>query len=395
MYNFKDTEEDIDIIPKVRIITSISKYGNYNSNNTLYKKIIPIKNNTSVNLNTKIVKNNINNVLKDIDNVEQSDKNSNQYNVPTNIYKPEILPSKAQLIDKTVNYDLEEENKYNVKNKKVNNSKKNKIDRKKTKININCILSEETKKRNLQTYSSRNNSPKFQTHSGSLTRNNSKKKTSFGNNIFPINKSRNKIKTNINTIETTHANYIDIHRPIFKTLYAKNKCKYTQSRNSINNCIELKKRLFVKSIDKNPNIVHRENKFILLTTPVHKKVKSNECTNKKIKCKYENINSSTTRTIDINENKKKLSPENKKLIKVKVFNQKIKQNIIKSNGSLERNKKGRIIIDLTKIKKFNSFDSNVNKNDLHVLQKNNKMINNENSLTKIQIIKCNKICVNH
>ena len=172
MYNFKDTEEDIDIIPKVRIITSISKYGNYNSNNTLYKKIIPIKNNTSVNLNTKIVKNNINNVLKDIDNVEQSDKNSNQYNVPTNIYKPEILPSKAQLIDKTVNYDLEEENKYNVKNKKVNNSKKNKIDRKKTKININCILSEETKKRNLQTYSSRNNSPKFQTHSGSLTRNN-------------------------------------------------------------------------------------------------------------------------------------------------------------------------------------------------------------------------------
>ena len=354
--HFKDIpEENINIAPKVRIISApCEKVNNTILNNQYKKKILP-KNDICKVLNTKT--NNINNVLKENNcNMffDNNCSNENQYDVPTNIYKPEILPKKAQLFDKTVNYDLEEAKNYSSRNERINIDK-NQINKKKPRIDINSILSEVTKKKNLPKHNSRNVYIKSQANSRLLTTNNSKKKISVGNDVFPMNKTINNIKTN--KLKKTKNNTIDIYNPIFKILCTKTQT-IKSNRNSKNNSINLKRRLFENSVSKDSNIISKGKLFIILNSPCRKKIKSNENTNKKNQHKYKTIiYNPIFQKIDNKKDKINLNSERKKLKSARIINQVTKPNTIRNNSGAKKNRNLKIQLDLTKIKKPFLFDS--------------------------------------
>ena len=354
--HFKDIpEEKINISSKVRIISAPCEKVNNTILNNLYKKEILPKNDIYNVLNIKT--NNINNILKENDCnaiFDNNGSNENQYDVPTNIYKPEILPKKAQLFDKTINYDLEEAKNYSSRNERINIDK-NQVNKKKPRIDINSILSEGTKKKNLSKHNSRNIYIKSQLNSRLLTTNNSKKIISVRNNVFPMSKTINNINTN--KLKKTKNNTIDIYNPIFKILCTKTRTKKS-NKNSKNNSISLKRRLFGNSVSKDSSIVSKGKLFIILNSPCRKKIKSNENTNKKNQNKFKTIiYNPVFQKTDNTKNKKNLNSERKKLKSAKTINQVINLNTTRNNSGTKKSRNLRIKLDLTKIKNPFLFDS--------------------------------------
>lgn len=341
MDKFKDMLEDKNKI--ISIVGIISPpCGNLNNNMyyILYGKKTPLKSNINNILNTKI-----NTINTDTNHNKKYtnyyNKIRDKYKVPTNIYKPEILPSKPQLFDKTINYDLEYKKDHKLKNKKINTTK-SKINKTKSKININSILSKVVKNKNLKTHNSRNKNSwlKFKISSRLLTTNNSKKKISFGNKIHPINKSKNNLKKI--TTKKTYANFSNINnKSIFKTIYTNNHSNYSSNRNSPNSSIHIKNRSFLNSVLKNKSTIHQEKKFIMINSSTHDKINSNDCINKKFNQKYKSIIiNPITQKINNNKNKKTMSSEYKykKIIKIKRLNPETKRNITMNNSLLKKEK---------------------------------------------------------